>query len=80
MLLPGKHLCWSLFLILSIAEFLREPILKNICERLLLKMCSWNWEKLKFIYKEFQFYIKKQVFEYQYQKQVRDWYFMIGFP
>ena len=40
LLLTGKHLCWSLFLILSIAKFLRAPILKNICERLLLKMCS----------------------------------------
>ena len=28
------------FLTLSIAKFLRAPILKSICERLLLKMCS----------------------------------------
>ena len=55
-------MCWSLFLILGIAKFLRAPILKNICKLLLLKMCSWNWEKLKFIYKEFKFYIRKQVF------------------
>ena len=50
LLLTGKHLCWSLFLILSIAKFLRAPILKNICERVLLKTCSWNWVKLKFIH------------------------------
>ena len=57
---PGKHLCWSLFLIkdykgpqacnfikkrlqhrcfpVNIAKFLRGPILKNICERLLLRI------------------------------------------
>ena len=51
LLLTEKHVCWSPFFILSIAKFLRAPILKNICERLLLKMCSWNWEKLKFIHK-----------------------------
>ena len=28
-------------------------ILKNICVPMLLKICSWNWEKLKFIHKEF---------------------------
>ena len=37
-----KHLCWSPFLIQNIAKSLRAAILKNICERLLLKMCSWN--------------------------------------
>ena len=37
-----KHLCWSSFLIQNIAKSLRAAILKNICERLLLKMCSWN--------------------------------------
>ena len=36
----GKHLCWSLFLIQNMAKFLRALILKNICERLLLKICS----------------------------------------
>ena len=46
-LLPtGRYLCWSLFLILSIAKFLRAAILKNSCQRLLLKMCSWKWENL----------------------------------
>ena len=45
----GKHLCWSLFcnfikkrlqhrcFPVNIAKFLRTFILKNICERLLLK-------------------------------------------
>ena len=47
MLLTRKHLRWSLFFIQNIAKFLSAPILKNICERLLLKMRSWNWEKLK---------------------------------
>ena len=46
-----KHLCWSLFLIkglrrrcfpVNIAKFLRTPILKNICERQLLKINSQN--------------------------------------
>ena len=32
----GKDLCWSLFLILNAAKFLRAPILKYICERPLL--------------------------------------------
>ena len=35
-----KYHCWSLFLIQNIVKFLRAPILKNNCERLLLKMCS----------------------------------------
>ena len=38
---------------ISIAKFLRAPILKNIYERLLLEMYSWNWEKLTVIPKEF---------------------------
>ena len=38
----AKHLRWSLFLIQDIAKFLRSPILKNIGQRLLLKMCSEN--------------------------------------
>ena len=41
----GKHLCWSLFIknrlqqrcfLVNIGKFLRAPILKNICKRLLL--------------------------------------------
>ena len=39
LLLAGKHLCWSLFLILSFAKFLSAPILKNICKPLLRKRC-----------------------------------------
>ena len=34
----GKHLRWRLFLIQNIVNFVKAPILKNICERLLLKM------------------------------------------
>ena len=48
LLLTGKHLCWSLFLILSIAKFFRALIFKNIFKRLLLKMCLF----IKIIYKE----------------------------
>ena len=48
-----KHLCWSFFLMQNIAKFLRAPILNNICELLLLKMCSLNWEKLSIVHKEF---------------------------
>ena len=42
----GKHLCWSLFLIkrlqhncfpVKFAKFFRKTIVKNMCERLLLK-------------------------------------------
>ena len=38
----AKHLCWRLFLIHNIVKFLIEPILKNICERLLLTMFMTN--------------------------------------
>ena len=38
MWLTGKHLCWSLFLILSIGKFYRALIFKNFCKQLLLKM------------------------------------------
>ena len=48
-----QHLCWNLFLIqlqsstaVNIAKFLRMSILKNICERLLLKFnesAFWSW-------------------------------------
>ena len=52
----GKHLCWSLKFIkmrlqhrcfpVNIAKFLRAPILKNICERLLLNdKNSLTWIK-----------------------------------
>ena len=82
MLPTGKHLCWSLFLFLSIGKFLRAPTWKNICVWLLLKMCSWNWEKLKFI-RSFNFTLKNQ---YQYSTSISEtsenvcFYFMIGFP
>ena len=47
----GKHLCWSLFITkkkrlqrrcfsVNIAKFLRIPIFKNICERLLFYMAQ----------------------------------------
>ena len=82
MLLTGKHFCWSLFLVLSVAKFLRPHTLDNICVWLLLKMCSWNWKKLKFI-RSFNFTIKNQ---YQYSTSISEtienvcFYFMIGFP
>ena len=49
-----KNTCVGVsFSILNIAKFLRAPTLKNICERLPLKMRSWNWEKSKSIDKAF---------------------------
>ena len=39
-------------------------------EHLLLKMCSWNWEKLKNTHKELQLYINR-FFQRQYQKLVK---------
>ena len=68
LLLTGNHLCWSLFLILSIAKFLRAIILKNICEQLLVKLCSWNWENLFIM--GFNFTFKYRFFQHQYQNQV----------
>ena len=56
--------------------------MKNICARLLLKMCSWNWEKFKFI-RSFNFTLKNH---YQYSTSVSEtsdnvcFYSMIGFP
>ena len=38
-------------------EIFRSTILKNIFEWLLLNMCSWNWEKLKIVAKEFLLFI-----------------------
>ena len=40
----------------------KSTILKNICEWLLLKMCSWNWEKLEIIHKDFQKRVNMFVF------------------
>ena len=57
LLLTEKHLCWSLFLILSISKFLRAPILKSIFKQLLLK--------INYLLR------KKRFFEHQYQKQVK---------
>ena len=56
-----EHLCWSLFLILSNVKFLKAPTLKNICVRLFMKMCSWNWEKLTFL-ESFSFTLKTGFF------------------
>ena len=44
LLLIGKYVCKSVYLILSIAKFLRASILENICKRLLLK-CVHETEK-----------------------------------
>ena len=41
-----KNLCFSIFLIQNIAKSLRAPILKNICEQLLLK-CVHETDKNK---------------------------------
>ena len=54
----GNHICWSFSLIHNIAEFLRVPIVRDICERLPLILCSWNWEKLKIAHKDFNFILK----------------------
>ena len=35
--------------------------------------------KIKLI-RSFNFTLKNRFFQHQYQKQVDDWYFMIGFP
>ena len=70
------------FLVLNIVRFVRAPTLENICVWLLLKMCSWNWEKIKFI-RSFNFTLKNQ---YQYSTSISEtsenvcFYFMIGFP
>ena len=57
--------------------------MKNICERLLLKICSWNREKLKIVHKEFSPYIKKtQIFSTSISETNESvcFYFVIGFP
>ena len=69
-----QHKCFPL---MRFAKLSKTPILKNIWERLLLKMCSWNWEKLNFIIRSFNFTLKNRFFQYQYQKKVHDRYFMI---
>ena len=77
LLLTGKHLCWSPFLILNIPEFFRPLILKNICKRLLLKMCL-----SKLFIKRFKFTFKKTVFSTSVTETRENicFYFMIGFP
>ena len=56
----GKNLSWSLFLIklfqhrcfpVNIGEFLRTPILKNICKWLLLNVAFNSNEKQHFLVK-----------------------------
>ena len=44
----GKHLRWRLFLIQNVAKCFRAPILKNICERLHLKMSMMKLRKVKY--------------------------------
>ena len=48
-ILTEKYLCWILCLIQNITK----SILKYRCVKLLLKMCSWNWENLKIVDKGF---------------------------
>ena len=75
-LLTRKHLCWSLFLILSIAKFSRALILKNICKRLLLKMCL-----KKLFIKRINFTLKNpDFFNIIRASENICFYFMIGFP
>ena len=50
--------------------------MKNICVRLLLKMCSWNWGKLKYI-RSLNFTFKNRFFQHQYQKQVKTFVFTL---
>ena len=62
---------------------LRASILKNICKQLLLKMCSWNWEKRLFI-RNFYIYIKETSENvcFYFMKETSEnacFYFMIGF-
>ena len=57
-----QHLCCSLLLILNIVNILRAAVLKDIWERLLLKMRSWNWEKLKNFDKKFNSKLKNMIF------------------
>ena len=48
-LFTGKHVCWRLqhtCFPVNIAKFLRTPILKNICERLLLLPKPWLYRFL----------------------------------
>ena len=42
-------------------EIFNSTYFEEHCERLLLKMCSWNWEKIEIVHKDFNFILKKQV-------------------
>ena len=59
----------------SLRKFLEQLLL------LLLKMCSWNWEKLKFL-KSFNFTLKNRLFVASISETSENvcFYFMIGFP
>ena len=80
----GKHLCWSLFLIQSMAKFLRALILKNICERLLLKMCFFmKLRKIKsYSWGIFTLHFKKTGFSTSISEKSENvfFYLIIGFP
>ena len=49
-------------------KIFKIPNLKNICVRLLLKMCSWNWGKLKFI-RSFNFTLKNRFNQHDIQSK-----------
>ena len=69
-ILTGKHLCWSFFLILNIAQFLKAPIFKTSTNG-----CFW-----KCVHERRKLYIKKRIFQHQYQKPVKMYmfgYFMV---
>ena len=72
-----KHLCWSLLLIQNILAFLRAPILKNICERLLHKNWTMKLKQLKIVHKDFNFTLESWVFLHQYISEkclFHDWF------
>ena len=56
--------------------------MKNSYVWLLLEISSWNWYKLTFIPKEFNFSLKNRSLWHQYQKQWKMFffYFMVCFP
>ena len=61
LLLTGKQLCRSLFLILSIAKCFRAHILKSICERLLLRKYVHETEKNQDLFaRNFNFTLKNR--------------------
>ena len=72
-----KHLCWSLFLIQNITKFLGAHILKNIYERLLLKMCLFmKLKKVKnYSYGVLALHLKNRFFQHH-QKRVKMFVFI----